>query len=137
MNIRRPLVLLALSLAATAAPAAETQLNAVLYPEGREVKLKFETTERAPKATLTGSVRPQQWQSWIEVSWKKLEPAQLFGGDVNCWILWAVTPEGVATSLGELPVREDRSGDATFSTPHKQFALMVTAEPLPWKPPSP
>jgi outer membrane protein OmpA-like peptidoglycan-associated protein len=131
MTSRRPILLLALWLAGTAAVAAETQLNAVLYPEGREIKLKFETTERAPKATLTGSVRPQQGQSWIEVSWKKLEPALLFGGDVNCWILWTVTPEGVATSLGELPVREDRSGEATFSTPAKQFALMVTGEPLP------
>ena len=129
MKIR---VLLAmLVLASGAAHAAATNLNAVLYPEGREIKLKFETTERAPKATLSGKVRPQQGQSWIEVSWKKLEPALLFGGDVNCWILWTVTPEGVAQSLGELPVRQDRSGEATFSTPQKQFALMVTAEPLP------
>src|SRR5262245_11490402 len=125
------ILLAALALSATGALAAGTNLNAVLYPEGREVKLKFETTERAPKATLSGSVRPQQGQSWIEVSWKKLEPALLFGGDVNCWMLWTVTPEGVAQSLGELPVRQDRSGEARFSTPLKQFALMVTAEPLP------
>ena len=129
MKIR--ILLAALALASSGAHAAATNLNAVLYPEGREIKLKFETTERAPKATLSGSVRPQQGQSWIEVSWKKLEPALLFGGDVNCWILWTVTPEGVAQSLGELPVRQDRSGEATFSTPAKQFALMVTAEPLP------
>jgi len=124
-------LLTALALSVSGAFAAETALNAVLYPEGKEIKLKFQTTERAPKATLNGSVRPQQGQSKIEVSWKKLEPALLFGGDVNCWILWTVTPEGVAQSLGELPVRENRSGEATFSTSAKQFALMVTAEPLP------
>ena len=129
MKIR--ILLAGLALSATGALAAGTNLNAVLYPEGREVKLKFETTERAPKATLSGSVRPQQGQAWIEVSWKKLEPALLFGGDVNCWMLWTVTPEGVAQSLGELPVRQDRSGEARFATPLKQFALMVTAEPLP------
>ena len=129
MKIR--IVVLALLLAVSAPRAAETTLNAVLYPEGKEIDLKFETTERAPKAVLKGSVRPQQGQSRIEISWKKLEPALLFGGDVNCWILWTVTPEGIAQSLGELPVREDRSGEASFSTPAKQFALMVTAEPLP------
>jgi outer membrane protein OmpA-like peptidoglycan-associated protein len=129
MKIR--ILLAALALSVSGAFAAGTALNAVLYPEGKEIKVKFQTTERAPKATLEGSVRPQQGQSKIEVSWKKLEPALLFGGDVNCWILWTVTPEGVAQSLGELPVRQDRSGEATFSTQAKQFALMVTAEPLP------
>ena len=117
--------------AATAELAAQTTLNAVLYPEGEKIDVKFETTQRAPKATLNAKVEAQQGQSRIEVDWKKLEPALLFGGDVNCWVMWAVTPEGVAYSLGELPVREDRSGDAVFMTPAKQFGLMVTAEPLP------
>ena len=122
MRIRSVFVLAAAALVASTALAAGTGLNAVLYPEGEDIKVKFLTTERAPKATLSGSVRAQQGQSRIEVKWKGLEPALLFGGDVNCWVLWTVTPEGVVQSLGELPVREDRSGEATFSSPAKQFA---------------
>jgi len=124
-------VLVVLSLAVPVATAKEMTMNAVLYPDDEKTDLKFATTDRAPKAKLDGTVRPEQGQSWIEVSWSKLEPALLFGGDVNCWVLWAVNPDGTATSLGELPVREDRSGSARFSSPYKQFALMVTAEPFP------
>jgi len=120
-----------LSLATTGAPAADLTLNAVLYPDDQKTDVTFQTTDRAPKAKLTGTVRPQQGQSQIEISWKKLEPALLFGGDVNCWVLWTITPDGTAQVLGELPVRQDRSGDATFSSPFKNFALVVTAEPLP------
>jgi len=125
------ILLVALSLATTGALAADLKLNAVLYPDDQKTDVAFETTNRAPKAQLAGTVRPQQGQSQIEISWKKLEPALLFGGDVNCWVLWTITPDGTAQSLGELPVREDRSGDAAFSTPFKNFALIVTAEPLP------
>jgi outer membrane protein OmpA-like peptidoglycan-associated protein len=55
----------------------------------------------------------------------------LFGGDINCYVLWTVTPDGTAMSQGELPVRQDRSGEGRFSVPFKSFALMVTAEPFP------
>ena len=114
-----------------AAHAADVALNAVLYPDGQKTDVKFITTDRAPKAMLSATVKPEQGQSWVDVKWSKLEPALLFGGDVNCWVLWTVTPDGTAFSQGELPVREDRGGTARFSVPFKQFAMMVTAEPFP------
>ncbi|HEX6851392.1 MAG TPA: OmpA family protein [Candidatus Polarisedimenticolaceae bacterium] len=120
-----------LLLAAPAAGAADLTCNAVLYPEEEKTDVAFTTTDRAPKAKLSGTVRAQQGQSMIELDWSKLEPALLFGGDANCWVLWTITPDGTAQSLGEIPVRESRSGSATFSSPFKQFAMMVTAEPFP------
>jgi outer membrane protein OmpA-like peptidoglycan-associated protein len=111
--------------------AADMTLNAVLYPDGQKTDIKFQATERAPKATLAGNIQMQQGQAQLEIKWSKLEPALLFGGDANCWVLWTVTPDGTAQSLGELPVRAGGSSTARFSTPFKQFALMVTAEPLP------
>ena len=109
--------------------ASDVDLNAVLYPDGIKVPVKFETTDRAPKAVLRGEVNVQKNQAKISVDWSKLEPALLFGGDMNCWVLWVVTPDGLATNLGELPVRESRSGKVDFATPQLQFAIMVTAEP--------
>ncbi|HET9951440.1 MAG TPA: OmpA family protein [Candidatus Eisenbacteria bacterium] len=120
-----------LLLGAAGARAAGTTLNAVLYPEGEKAEVKFQTTERAPKAQLTGTVTSKQGQSQIAIAWSKLQPALLFGGDVNCWVLWSVTPDGTVYNLGELPVRQDMSGKASFSGAYMQFALMVTAEPLP------
>ena len=117
-------------LGASLATAAGTTLNAVLYPDGQKAEVKFQTTDRAPKSQLTGSVTSKQGQSQISISWSKLQPAILFGGDVNCWVLWGVTPDGTAYNLGELPVRQSMSGTASFSGAYMQFALMVTAEPL-------
>jgi len=116
---------------AAIANAAGTTLNAVLYPEGQKADVKFQTTDRAPKSVLSGSVQSKQGQSQITINWSKLQPALLFGGDVNCWVLWGVTPDGAAYNLGELPVRQNMSGTANFSGAYMQFALMVTAEPLP------
>jgi outer membrane protein OmpA-like peptidoglycan-associated protein len=117
------------ALALGAAQAGSVGLNAVLYPEGKKITLEFETTDRAPKAKLAGAVTVEKNQASIVIDWSKLEPALLFGGDMNCWLVWAVTPDGYTESLGELPVRENRGGNVSFSTPHKEFAVMVTAEP--------
>jgi len=124
-------LLAAASLAVTAARAADVTLNSVFYPDEEKTFIAFDTTDRAPKAKVEAKVRPEAGQAWIDVDWSKLEPALLFGGDLTCWVLWAVTPDGVTENLGELPVRKDRSGSARFSTPHNNFAMMVTAEPLP------
>ncbi len=135
MNHKRSLgaivTLGAVIMIATAVYADNVTLNSVLYPDGEKTDVKFTTTDRAPKAQVSGSVRPDQGQSWIDLSWKKLEPALLFGGDINCYVLWTVTPDGTATSQGELPVRQDRSGSSRLSVPYKNFAMMITAEPFP------
>ena len=59
-----------------------------------------------------------------------MKPAILFGGDVTCYVLWAVTPDGTADNLGELWVRSE-SDSVDFSTGLKSFAMMVTAESNP------
>ena len=113
------------------ASAADLPLNSVLYSGQEKSKVAFETTDRAPKAKLEGSIEVKATQAMIEISYSKLEPALLFGGDVNSWVVWVITPDGLIQNLGELPVRDDRSGDAQFTSPNLNFAMMVTAEPFP------
>lgn len=132
MTIRLGLAALFLLLSAGArVSAAELSLNSVLYSGQENSDVEFQTTDRAPKALLKGSVKIEGNQAMIGLSYSKLEPALLFGGEVNAWVVWAITPDGVSQNLGELPVREDRSGDARFSTPNLNFAMIVTAEPFP------
>jgi hypothetical protein len=59
--------------------AADMTLNAVLYPDGQKAEVKFQTTDRAPKAVLSGTVQSLQGQAQIEIKWSKLAPALLFG----------------------------------------------------------
>jgi outer membrane protein OmpA-like peptidoglycan-associated protein len=124
-------ICMALALGVAGGSARAYELNAVLYPEGSKVPVTFETTDRAPIAKLQAAVSVERGQAFIDVEWSKLEPALLFGGDVNCWVMWVMTPDGMAVTLGELPVREARSGKARFAAPYKNFAMIVTAEPLP------
>ena len=116
-----------------AAPAfgAQARLNAALYPEGRTVKVAFEATDHAPTgARLSGKVAHREGQARIEIAFKKMKPALLFGGDVTAYVAWAIVPDGTAENLGELRVR-GASGSNEYSTVQKNFALMVTGEGAP------
>jgi outer membrane protein OmpA-like peptidoglycan-associated protein len=66
------------------------------------------------------------------MKYSKMAPAVLFGGQINAWVLWAVAPDGLASNLGELPVGEDKSGEASYTTQLNNIALMLTAEPVPF-----
>jgi outer membrane protein OmpA-like peptidoglycan-associated protein len=127
---RLGLATLLLFSASAIASAADLTLNSVLYSGKEKSKVTFMTTDRAPKAKLDGAIEVKDNQAMIELSYSKLEPALLFGGDVNAWVVWAITPDGHLRNLGELPVREDRSGDVKFTSPDLNIAMIVTAEPF-------
>ncbi|HMA53225.1 MAG TPA: OmpA family protein, partial [Acidobacteriota bacterium] len=64
-------------------------------------------------------------------SYKKLEPAVLFAGDITAYVLWAVTPDGSVENLGEVVAdKKSASGSLQAYSGKKTFALMVTAEPF-------
>ena len=124
-------LLCTLAAGAPAAGAAEVTLHAVPFPERTTVDVPFAATDRAPAgATLEAEVRAEGAQTRVAVSWKRMRPAMLFGGDVTSYALWAVTKDGVAENLGELFVKAAK-GETSFSTGQKVFGLMVTAEPFP------
>jgi outer membrane protein OmpA-like peptidoglycan-associated protein len=142
MRLLRALALLALGLlggAVAAVPAraedakqAGQALNAVEFPERYGVDVPFAATDRAPAgAFLEASVKIKEGQASIDFSFKRMAPALLFGGDVTSYVVWAITRDGVAESLGELWVR-DESGSASAKTGQKNFAMMVTAEAHPF-----
>jgi outer membrane protein OmpA-like peptidoglycan-associated protein len=131
MRIARTTALAALLVAAFGATAADVSLNAIQYPEKTSIDVPFTSTERAPAgASLEAEIRAEGAQTRVEMSWKKMTPAILFGGDITSYAAWVVTKDGVAENLGELFVNS-ASGSATFSTGKKVFGLMVTAEPFP------
>jgi outer membrane protein OmpA-like peptidoglycan-associated protein len=110
------------------ASAMTVDLNAVQYPEKRNVKLGFKGTGAAPAAEIGANVRYENGQAAITIKYKGMKPAVLFAGDVTCYVVWAVSRDGVAENLGELVVR-DVKDEVTMSTAQKAFALLVTAEP--------
>jgi outer membrane protein OmpA-like peptidoglycan-associated protein len=111
--------------------AAEFNLTAVTFPDGTTIDLPMARTNATPNAAkLEASVKSSGSQAKVEVSFRKMEPAILFGGDVSSYVVWAVTRDGVVENLGELVVdSSDASGSGVYQTGKKQFGLMVTAEP--------
>src|ERR1035437_197934 len=130
-------VVLALTSPAAAQPAAKAAvpgvtLSAVEFPERNGVDVPFAATERAPaKAFLEASVKIKEGQAAIDLSFKRMAPALLFGGEVTSYVVWAVTRDGLVENLGELWVR-DASGGVSVRTGQKNFGLMVTAEAHPF-----
>jgi outer membrane protein OmpA-like peptidoglycan-associated protein len=59
---------------------------------------------------------------------EKLQPATKFGPEYLTYVMWAITPEGRATNIGEVLLNGDKTRlDAT--TDLQSFGLIVTAEP--------
>ena len=125
-----------LSLAAAAIVAlpalnVEVPLNVVQYPEKRSIDVPFAGTGRGSTgSSLRGTVRSSGARTAIELHWRDLQPALVFGGKISAFVLWGVTRDGGASNLGELFVK-DSSGSADFQTSLKEFAMILTAEPLP------
>jgi outer membrane protein OmpA-like peptidoglycan-associated protein len=110
--------------------AESVVLNHVQIPERHEVQLSFAPITRIPGASVTAKVTFEERQAWIELSYDKMKPAVLFGGDVTSYVLWTVSRDGSYENLGELWVPQNKNKDTVkFSTGLRGFALMVTAEP--------
>ncbi|MBK6406199.1 MAG: hypothetical protein IPF66_14860, partial [Holophagales bacterium] len=122
----------ALALAvATSASAAEVKLAGVTFPEGKKISVPFTRTAIAPKAaTLEGTMRMEKGQVDVKLSWKMMEPAVMFAGNITTYNVWAVTVDGRPENLGEL--RSGRRSQARqLPTGKVTFAIMVTADVLP------
>lgn len=122
-------MLFLLAIAPTRA-ALDLELNVLRFGETRTVKLEMIGTQRVPGSQMSAEVKFEQGQSRIKISFKKMKPAVLFGGDITCYVLWAVNRDGVIHNLGELWVRPDEQNDELeFSTGLRNFSLLVSAEP--------
>jgi outer membrane protein OmpA-like peptidoglycan-associated protein len=130
MKYKLSAVLMILGLiAAGTAFAGDVGLTSVLYPEGKKVDVPIAGTQRAPAAELSLQVRHQSGQSSIEIQYKNLPPAVLFGGDIVSYVVWAISPDGTVENIGGI-ANDEATGVATYSTAKRDFALMITAEPI-------
>jgi len=77
-----------------------------------------------------GEARVQNKQSGVEIAaeFDGLVDAGRFGPEYLTYVMWAITPEGRATNLGEFAVQDAKS-KLSVTTKLKTFGLIVTAEP--------
>ena len=91
-------------------------------------KIDFRGTLLMPEARGEATVESRQGVIGIDAHMEKLAPADKFGPEYLTYVMWAITPEGRATNVGEILLDGDKTKlDAT--TQLQAFALIVTAEP--------
>ena len=101
---------------------------AISYPEGVDVKVLFEPTQRAPGAIAKADVKRRPGRTEIDLQFENMKPAISFGGDFNTYLLWTISPEGQAFNLGEVVLRGTKS-ELRVTTPLSTFGMLITAEP--------
>ncbi len=114
------------------AAAAEVNLTALTLREGTPINVVFGRSSRAPgRASVSATLNFEKGQASIDLTYKRMEPAVLFSGDITTYILWAVSPDGTVDNLGEVRIEQKSfSGSQKFYTSKRIFALMLTAEPF-------
>ena len=65
----------------------------------------------------------------IELSVKGMTPPSNLGAEYLTFVLWAVTPDGRTSNLGEILINKNGEGKLTATTPAQTFSMIITAEP--------
>ena len=81
-----------------------------------------------PMATGSAVVSGEKGYIHIDARFDKLAPPAQFGREYLTYVLWAITPEGRATNLGEVQ-RDDDDARVKVTTELQAFGLILTAEP--------
>jgi outer membrane protein OmpA-like peptidoglycan-associated protein len=94
-------------------------------------KIDFKGTSLMPLAHGEAKVESKKGYIEIEVEFRNMTEATQFGGEYLTYVLWAITPEGRTSNLGEI-LRGggvSSSGKLDVTTELQVFGLIVTAEP--------
>jgi outer membrane protein OmpA-like peptidoglycan-associated protein len=95
---------------------------------GGATKVDFRGTPLMPEAYGEAKVESKQGYIEIEVEFDELSPASKYGPEYLTYVMWAITPEGRATNLGEVLLNGSES-KLNVTTELQAFGLIVTAEP--------
>jgi outer membrane protein OmpA-like peptidoglycan-associated protein len=91
-------------------------------------KIGFEGTSLLPRAKGSATVDNGKGNATIDARFEGLPPANNFGQEYLTYVLWAITPDGRPTSLGEV-LPDGNKASIRVTTSLQAFGLIVTAEP--------
>jgi len=97
-------------------------------PRKGDTKVDFTGTALSPLATGNATVEGKKGYIDVDAKFDKLAPPTQFGPEYLTYVLWAVTPEGRSTNLGEVQVKDDEAR-IHVTTELQAFGMIVTAEP--------
>jgi outer membrane protein OmpA-like peptidoglycan-associated protein len=92
-------------------------------------KIDFKGTDLMPGSRGEAKVESKKGYIEIEVEFDGMTPASKNGSEYLTYVLWAITPEGRTSNLGEILLGGGTKGKLNVTTELQVFALVVTAEP--------
>ena len=92
-------------------------------------RIGFRGTALMPEARGEAKVESKQGVIKIDAEMEKLGPATQFGREYLTYVMWAITPEGRATNVGEVLLNNSGKTKLDATTELQSFGLIVTAEP--------
>jgi outer membrane protein OmpA-like peptidoglycan-associated protein len=103
-------------------------VQAVNYRDRTSTKIDFQGTPLMPRAEGKADIQAKGGRIAIKAEFDHLEPASGFGSAYLTYVLWAISPEGNPSNLGEL-ILDGGKGKLQVTTNLQTFAMIVTAEP--------
>jgi outer membrane protein OmpA-like peptidoglycan-associated protein len=105
-------------------------VKAINYRNRESTEIGFKGTSLLPAASGSATVENKQGATRIHATFKHLDPAAVkFQAEYLTYVLWAITPDGRPSNLGELLVNDDGNAKIEAATNLQAFGLVVTAEP--------
>jgi outer membrane protein OmpA-like peptidoglycan-associated protein len=92
-------------------------------------RIGFRGTALMPDARGEAKVESKQGVIKIDADMERLGPATQFGREYLTYVMWAITPEGRATNVGEVLLNGSGKTKLDATTELQSFGLIVTAEP--------
>jgi outer membrane protein OmpA-like peptidoglycan-associated protein len=92
-------------------------------------RIGFRGTALMPEARGEAKVQSEQGVIKIDAEMERLGPATQFGHEYLTYVMWAITPEGRATNVGEVLLNHSGKTKLDATTELQSFGLIVTAEP--------
>jgi outer membrane protein OmpA-like peptidoglycan-associated protein len=90
--------------------------------------IDFRGTPLLPLAKGQAKIDSKKGSITIDAKFNNLQSAQMFGREYLTYVLWAITPDGKPTNLGEV-IMNGTDSKLFATTLLQSFGLIVTAEP--------
>ena len=96
---------------------------------GGSTKMIFVGAPAAPTASGEAKVEAKKSGTNIELKVQGLPQPTTLGSEFLTYVLWAVTPDGSTTNLGEIFIDKNGEGKMNTTAQSQTFAMAVTVEP--------
>jgi outer membrane protein OmpA-like peptidoglycan-associated protein len=112
-----------------AASLVNKSVTAIGYQVGTATEVDMNGTQLMPSASGKAKVEAKIGKTNIDIQVDNVAQPGTLGTEFMTLVLWAASPDGSTSNLGEIIINKNGQGKLTATTALQTFSLFVTAEP--------